>query len=90
MGQGGLKALAYRSRESIVPNQDPLLKASLPVNRIVHAEITRDFEILPPGAWNWLFWGGMFGRAQVLKAAGRREAVSQAPLKGASAEDVEE
>lgn len=47
MGQGGLKALAYRSRESIVPNQDPLLKASLPVNRIVHAEITRDFEILP-------------------------------------------
>ena len=30
-----------------MPNQDPLLKASLPVNRIVHAEITRDFEILP-------------------------------------------
>mmetsp|Transcript_22409 Transcript_22409/g.42275 ORF Transcript_22409/g.42275 Transcript_22409/m.42275 type:complete len:583 (+) Transcript_22409:46-1794(+) len=45
MGQGGLKALTQR--ESIVPDCDPLFKAALPlpVSRIVHAEITRDFDI---------------------------------------------
>lgn len=33
------------AQQSIVPEQDPLLKSSIPLRRIVHAEISRDFEV---------------------------------------------
>jgi len=32
---------------SIVPDQDPLVRSSVVVRRVVHADINRDFEILP-------------------------------------------
>ena len=32
-------------KQHIVPSQDPLLKSSIPLRRIQHAEISRDFEV---------------------------------------------